>query len=74
MHVIIGLLGLVAVLIATVAGEGSQTFTGYLHRPALLLLLLAPPFVALTSYRPRHTERAHACQGQDLRGPFAVRG
>jgi chemotaxis protein MotA len=52
MHVIIGLLGLAAVLVATVSNEGAHTFTGYLHRPALLLLLLAPPLVALTSYRP----------------------
>jgi len=52
MHVVIGLLGLVAVLAATIATEGAHTFTGYLHRPALLLLVLAPPFIALTSYRP----------------------
>ena len=52
MHVVIGVLGLAAVLAATVATEGSHTFTGFLHRPALLLLVLAPPFVALTSYRP----------------------
>jgi len=52
MHVIIGLLGLAAVLVATVSNEGAHTFTGYVHRPALLLLLLAPPLVALTSYRP----------------------
>ena len=29
---------------ATVATEGSHTFTGFLHGPALLLLVLAPPF------------------------------
>jgi chemotaxis protein MotA len=52
MHVVIGLLGLAAVLAATVATEGAHTFNGFLHRPALLLLVLAPPFVALTSYRP----------------------
>ena len=52
MHVVIGLLGLAAVLAATVTTEGAHSFTGYLHRPALLLLVLAPPFVALTSYRP----------------------
>jgi len=52
MHVVVGLLGLAAVLAATVVTEGSHTFTGFLHRPALLLLVLAPPFVALTSYRP----------------------
>jgi len=52
MHVVIGLLGLAAVLAATVVTEGAHTFTGFVHRPALLLLLLAPPFIALTSYRP----------------------
>ena len=52
MHVFIGIAGVIAVLAVTVATEGSHAFTGFLHRPALLLLVLAPPFIALTSYRP----------------------
>jgi chemotaxis protein MotA len=52
MHVVVGLLGLAAILAATVATEGSQAFTGFLYRPALILLVLAPPFAALISYHP----------------------
>jgi chemotaxis protein MotA len=52
MHVFIGIAGVIAVLAVTVATEGSHAFTGFLHRPALILLVLAPPFIALTSYRP----------------------
>src|SRR5436309_14666115 len=52
MHVFIGIVGVIAVLAVTVATESSHAFTGFLHRPALLLLVLAPPFIALTSYRP----------------------
>ena len=52
MHVFIGIAGVIAVLAITVATEGAHAFTGFLHRPALILLVFAPPFVALTSYRP----------------------
>ena len=52
MHVFIGIAGVIAVLAVTVTTGGSHAFTGFLHRPALLLLLLAPVFIALTSYRP----------------------
>ncbi|TMA25636.1 MAG: hypothetical protein E6J78_16925 [Deltaproteobacteria bacterium] len=51
MHVILGILALAATLLATIALEHTQThFTGLLYGPALLLLLLAPPCVALTSH------------------------
>src|SRR5467141_1486391 len=74
MHVVIGLLGLVAVLAATVATEGSHAFTGFLHRPALLLLVLAPPFVALTSYRPEELwETARAVLRAIRRSPSRAR-
>lgn len=74
MHVVIGILGLVAVLAATVTSEGSHTFTGFLHRPALLLLVLAPPFVALTSYRPEELwETARAVLRAIRRSPSRAR-
>src|SRR5467141_3377912 len=74
MHVVIGLLGLVAVLAATVATEGSHAFTGFLHRPALLLLVLAPPFVALISYRPEELwETARAVLRAIRRSPSRAR-
>jgi chemotaxis protein MotA len=51
MHVVFGILGLAGTLLATVALEHTQVrFTGLLYGPALLLLLAAPPFVALTSH------------------------
>ena len=52
MHVFVGLLGLAAVFWATiVAGQSTHNFTGFLHKPALILLCLAPPFIAVISYR-----------------------
>jgi len=51
MHILVGLAGLAAVFYATVAMGQSHSFTGILHRPALILLGLAPPFIALVSYR-----------------------
>jgi len=52
MHILVGLAGLAAVFYATVVTGQSHNFTGILHRPALILLGLAPPFIALVSYRP----------------------
>jgi chemotaxis protein MotA len=74
MHVVIGLLGLAAVLAATVSMDGAHTFGGFLHRPALLLLLLSPPFVALTSYRPEELwETVRAVFRAVRRSPSRVR-
>lgn len=52
MHVLVGLAGLAAVFYATFVTGQSQAFHGILHRPALILLGLAPPCIALVSYRP----------------------
>jgi chemotaxis protein MotA len=51
MHVVFGILGLAATLAATIAlGHTQVRFTGVFYGPALLLLLAAPPFIALTSH------------------------
>src|SRR5207302_8118157 len=50
MHVIVGLMGLAAVLAATVAGEQTHQFTGLFHKPALLLVGVAPLCIGLISY------------------------
>jgi len=52
MHVFVGLAGLAAVFYATIVSGQSHAFGGFLHKPALILLGLAPPFIALVSYRP----------------------
>jgi chemotaxis protein MotA len=50
MHIALGLLGLAAVLAATIATETTHQFTGLVNRPALLLVGLAPPCIAIVSY------------------------
>jgi chemotaxis protein MotA len=52
MHVIVGIAGLLGVLYATVAlGQSDTTFTGLVYRPAMLLLVGGPVFIALTSHK-----------------------
>ena len=65
MHVIFGILGLAATLALTVALEHTQVrFTGLLYGPALLLLLAAPPCIALTSHGVEQlAATAHAVWG-----------
>jgi chemotaxis protein MotA len=51
MHVLIGIIGLAAVLAYTaLAGHSSQAFAGLLYWPAVVLLVLGPWFMAITSY------------------------
>jgi chemotaxis protein MotA len=68
MHIVIGLAGLAAVFYATLVTGQSHTFTsGLVHRPALILLGLAPPFIALVSYRAEELVDTLRCIAQALR-------
>jgi chemotaxis protein MotA len=51
MNIILGIAGLVAVFMVTLAGGHPHEFTGLLYTPALILLAAAPPCIALLSYK-----------------------
>jgi chemotaxis protein MotA len=51
MNVILGLAGLVAVFMLTLAGGHPHEFTGLFYKPAFILLAAAPPCIALLSYK-----------------------
>jgi chemotaxis protein MotA len=50
-NVILGLAGLAAVFMLTLAGGHPHEFTGLFYKPALILLVAAPPCIALLSYK-----------------------
>jgi len=64
MHVIVGILGLAAVLTATFQLGHQGTFTGVFYGPAMLLVGLGPWCMAVTSYR---SEELLVCAGNLLR-------
>ena len=51
MHVIVGILGLAAVLLATVMLRGDGGFAGFFYRPAVLLIGAGPLLIALVSHK-----------------------
>jgi chemotaxis protein MotA len=51
MHIVLGILGLAAVLAATFSVEQTGTFTGLFYGPALLLVGAGPLCIALASFR-----------------------
>lgn len=57
MHVLIGLVGLAAILAYIITG-GHGAFTGVIHPPSLLLLGAAPLCMALVSYRVNELRQA----------------
>jgi chemotaxis protein MotA len=51
MNILVGLAGTIAIFALTLTADSQHAFTGILYRPALQLLVFAPPSIALLSYK-----------------------